>query len=841
MIRVHADATCLIVLGRLGENDHTCVVFDKSVQELLAQYPNATIGLYNLPARSDQSYPVAATQRVGDTLEWTVQSAELAEEGRGQCELVAVENGTIAKSIIYNTSVSHALTGNGTAPNPWEEWMAEFIRLKGEAEAAAEDAEEAASHYPMIQDGVWYVWDVTAGEYVSTGIEAQGPQGEKGDTGEQGPQGIQGPKGDKGDKGDTGATGAQGPKGDTGAQGPQGIQGERGPQGETGATGPQGPKGETGATGPQGPQGDDYILTAADKQEIAGIAANELQPTIAELNERKADKDGNYENLTAGSAYQLLSTQGVTDKVPYLLRTSGGGVTVGDREVDKIIGGTVAWNQLVDESTEAVTLTSGRRYAACIGGVWSIGTSDGTAISVTGGTDQVFDLSVMFGSTIADYINTLETATPGAGVAWFRALFPKDYYAYDAGTLRSVQVSAHKMVGFNAYDNETGKALVIGGSEYEITGTYTALSLDGETVTPVSGKFTPAKSGELTVTGGDGTTCIHLRWDGERDGEFEPYTVHTYPLDSSLELRGLPMLDANNRLYYDGDEYESNGTVTRKYGVVDLGTLTYSINNHASFGAYFYADVSALGVKREGPYSNPYNAICTAYKVTGRTAGFVNGTFCFDGTNIAVTQIQIKDSSYTDAAIFKTAMSGVYLVYELATHIIESASPYQNPQIVDDFGTEQYIDAGSRDVEIPVGHETFYPENLRKKMEDAPASPTADGDYILRRENGVNSYAAIPGTVTVSGTTPTITAVDGMRYICGEVATLDITLPASGIVDVIFQSGSTPAVLTVTPPTGETLSWANGFDPTSLDANTTYELNIAIVGDQCLGVAGSWT
>ncbi|MBR3019565.1 MAG: collagen-like protein [Clostridia bacterium] len=95
--------------------------------------------------------------------------------------------------------------------------------------------------------------------------------------------------------------------------------------------------------------------------------------------------------------------------------------------------------------------------------------------------------------------------------------------------------------------------------------------------------------------------------------------------------------------------------------------------------------------------------------------------------------------------------------------------------------------------------------------------------------------------VQVSGSTPSITALPGVRYVCGEVATLDITLPASGIVDVVFESGSTTAVLTVTTPTGKTLSWANGFDPASLDANTTYEINIAIVGDKALGVAGSWT
>ena len=81
----------------------------------------------------------------------------------------------------------------------------------------------------------------------------------------------------------------------------------------------------------------------------------------------------------------------------------------------------------------------------------------------------------------------------------------------------------------------------------------------------------------------------------------------------------------------------------------------------------------------------------------------------------------------------------------------------------------------------------------------------------------------------------------GVQYVCGECATLTVTLPESGCIDVTFESGSTATVLTVTPPTGYTTEWANGFDDTSLDANTTYEINIKMVGTKCLGVAGKWT
>ena len=97
-----------------------------------------------------------------------------------------------------------------------------------------------------------------------------------------------------------------------------------------------------------------------------------------------------------------------------------------------------------------------------------------------------------------------------------------------------------------------------------------------------------------------------------------------------------------------------------------------------------------------------------------------------------------------------------------------------------------------------------------------------------------NGSADVAPVVNVTGSTPSITGVDGTRYICGECSTLSITAPASGCIDIVFESGSTATVLTVS----SSIKWANGFDPTSLDANTTYELNIL---DGELGVACSWT
>lgn len=55
---------------------------------------------------------------------------------------------------------------------------------------AVSEAEAAVQHYPKVEDGVWMVWDVTAGEYVSTGVAAQGPQGAPGQDGTDGTDGY---------------------------------------------------------------------------------------------------------------------------------------------------------------------------------------------------------------------------------------------------------------------------------------------------------------------------------------------------------------------------------------------------------------------------------------------------------------------------------------------------------------------------------------------------------------------------------------------------------------------------------------------------------------------------
>ncbi len=602
-----------------------------------------------------------------------------------------------------------------------------------------------------------------------------------------------------------------------------------------------------------------------------GIKANDtaignIPETIEEIQtelEQKANVDGAYESMTVGNAEQLVSTQYNEDQEPYVYRTSGGSADIGNREEDTIIGGTIAWNQMVENgnfangkegwttsgtntvSDGALTFTTGeeafafilrqarelyRNHKYLVSIEYKIASSanvpfrfsynydsiaSGLMINkdLTGVTPNVwqkestiygpnpsgdmpetgfrigftstnpfpannsisfrnivcYDLTVMFGTAVADAVYAMEQANAGSGVAWFKAQYPLDYYEYDAGTLKSVEgLQSHDMVGFNQWDEEweTGSIGGITGGNTTISGylrsknyahvvpstiyyfkTSTPLYLYGydankNYVSMSSAGYRYFASSGLTEIPPNvhyiriswaGTTysnniCINLSWSGTRDGEYEPYWKHSYPLDSSLTLRGIPKW--NNGLYYDGDTYESDGTVTRKYGIVDLGTLTWNYSSADNDKRFFTTD---LRVKATTATSDVINAICPIYQAVGynRVNNIIGDNMVMGAVNASngVTYFAFRNTSYTDAASFKTAMSGVMLVYELATPTTEQAEPYTNPQIVDDFGTEEYVTTGK----VAVGHETKYLQNLRDKLQHLPNLADSDGAYMIQQ------------------------------------------------------------------------------------------------------------
>ena len=406
--------------------------------------------------------------------------------------------------------------------------------------------------------------------------------------------------------------------------------------------------------------------TAATNAEQSAQDAEASAEEAQEVLENKADNDGYYPSLYAGN---LSSTKKQTDSVPYLFRkTAGGASKIGEREDDTLVGATVNVNQLVDADTSSVTIQSGHKYYAVIGGTRTIANSTGTAISVTGGTDMVTDLTAYFGSTIADYLYNLETATAGAGIAKLKewGFFTGEYIPYNPGTLESVEATAH----------------VMRDADENIIGNY---NLGTDT------------------------------------------------------LRGLFKLDSNNNLYADGDTKASDGTVTRKYGVVDLGTLNWVYEGNVNLGQF---RVSFTDGKYQG------NCICVNYQNNPtHTWNNLSNMQIGIGNSASVPILRIRDESYSDAAAFKAAMSGVMLVYELATPTTEQSTPFTSPQICDPDGTEEYVSGNG----VPVGHETEYDydiKGLAEELIDVPDIPSTNGTYVLKATRSASgiSYEWVSST-----------------------------------------------------------------------------------------------
>lgn len=127
----------------------------------------------------------------------------------------------------------------------------------------------------------------------------------------------------------------------------------------------------------------------------------------------------------------------------------------------------------------------------------------------------------------------------------------------------------------------------------------------------------------------------------------------------------------------------------------------------------------------------------------------------------------------------------------------------------------------------------FY--GLAKAAGDSTLSASSNpiGSYTEGAKSAISQM--LGGAISISGTVISLTAKAGVRYICTmDVSELTFTPSATGICDVRFTSGSTATVLTVP----STVLWPDWFDPTALEANTTYEINVM---DGVYGAVAIWS
>ena len=265
------------------------------------------------------------------------------------------------------------------------------------------------------------------------------------------------------------------------------------------------------------------------------------------------------------------------------------------------------------------------------------------------------DLTTYFGnSTIADYVYNLKTTTAGAGIEWLKNNCPNlfEYNEYSEPTLRSVEgLVSKKTVGFNQFDkskavdgyiNPSGELnsnssyvssdfiRVSSNTDYYTNAdgggyvtTIALYNINKEFIKPVMGTqpkvFSTENASYVRIsskkTSRDADGLVLNLSDPTRNGQYEPYESHTYSLDSEVVLRGVPKLDSNNNLYYDGDIYPADGQGERRFTERAYQSGDESLADAITDGTTTVVKLATPTTETALPYHNP--------QIVGDTEEFV--------------------------------------------------------------------------------------------------------------------------------------------------------------------------------------------------------------------------
>lgn len=414
------------------------------------------------------------------------------------------------------------------------------------------------------------------------------------------------------------------------------------------------------------------------RQSTISVANNTANVTPSSNGTERGLQSANYLKATAGHKYIIKVD--VNSPITSNVNLSFGGANAIARAVTAS-----AW--VAASCVYEATVTATTALYALIAGTTT------TSQTIQYRNAMSTDLTLDFGSTIADYVYGLEQATAGSGIAWLSKYIDLGtYHAYDAGSIQSVQATEHVTLSKNFLTDYEGH-----GTTYTISGvTFTqnpdgTITLNGTATAAVTyylavrqrnfylpkGSYilsgTPTGYIQYTLRlginrGASGATVgndlgsgfafteatgetygVWIAFDSgavfnnvvmkpmirfaSADSTYVPYQKHTYTLGSDT-LRGIPQL-VSNKLSYDGDEKYPDGTIKRKYGS----------------RAYQSGDTS-------------------------------------DGATM------ITDGTTT--------------VYKLATPTTESSTAFQKVQTIDADGTESFTTSSP----VPVGHETQTPDNI---------------------------------------------------------------------------------------------------------------------------------
>lgn len=198
---------------------------------------------------------------------------------------------------------------------------------------------------------------------------------------------------------------------------------------------------------------------------------------------------------------------------------------------------------------------------------------------------------------------------------------------------------------------------------------------------------------------------------------------------------------------------DGSGELTVDKADVDLGTLTWTYTTGDSYAGSPYFASDNVGDKKPG--SN--NMICSQYAI-GANRGNIQNCVIAPWNETNAKSLACRDDRFTDAASFKTAVTGQTLCYELATPLTYHFDNLEQLSTV--YGINNiWVDTG--DVQCEYRADTkLYLEKLTAPTEDdmiANANIAANKFFMVGNNLYLSTAAIAQGASIVPGTNCTLT------------------------------------------------------------------------------------
>ena len=196
----------------------------------------------------------------------------------------------------------------------------------------------------------------------------------------------------------------------------------------------------------------------------------------------------------------------------------------------------------------------------------------------------------------------------------------------------------------------------------ETTAVWNANSWTG--TAPENANYVAITFSNASAYTGDPTVSNVMLNIGSTATAYEAYQGQTYTID----------LDGTR---YGGTLDVTTGKLTVTKAIVDLGSLTWGYARPFGGNNWFLYTTGISGLAKFGTATVAANALCEIYPIT--YANDLNNNYASQDFVACLYNnwIVVHDSRYTDVDAYKTAMSGIHLVYELATPIEVDLTPTQ--------------------------------------------------------------------------------------------------------------------------------------------------------------------